>query len=373
MGESKIAYIGMGSNLGERQKNLENAVKMLSQTESVRLVRVSELIETNPLAGIDQPRYLNAVAEFNTELSAQDFLRKMLSIEAALGRTRSVKWSPRTIDLDLLLFGDEVINELNLVIPHPQMHLRTFVLSGLCRLNPALLHPVMNVPVSVLAERLNNLDFVFNPDIPQLVSIAGIIGSGKTTLANKLSQALGCPIILEPYDKNPFLPQVYAGNKDLALDSQLFFLTHRFDQLNSDILGAGKLYVSDYIFDKELIYAKLLLNPGQIDIYRRVHDLYYPKISSPVLVIYLTDSPQKCLERIHQRNRPYEQQIETQFLEKILTGHEELFSNWKKSPVIRINTADLDYSKTDIVENLAKQVACYVKIQTSKQRKPASV
>jgi deoxyguanosine kinase len=373
MGESKIAYVGLGSNLGERQKNLESAVIMLSQTEGVRLVRVSQLIETAPLAGVEQPRYLNAVAEFNTELSARDFLRKMMSIEAALGRTRTIKWSPRTIDLDLLLFGDEVINELNLVVPHPQMHLRTFVLLGLCQLNPALVHPVMKVPVSILAERLNNSDFIINQDIPQLVSIAGIIGSGKTTLANKLSQILNCPIILEPYDKNPYLPEVYAGKKELALDSQLFFLTHRFDQLNSDVLGKGKLYVSDYIFDKELIYAKLLLNPGQLDIYSRVHDLYYPKISPPVLVIYLTDSPQKCLERIHQRNRPYEQQIETQFLEKILAGHEELFANWKKSPVIRINTADLDYSKPDIVENLANQVACYISIQTPKQRKPVSV
>jgi len=373
MSESKVAYIGLGSNLGDRQKNLENAVRMLSQTESLRLLRVSQLIETNPLAGVEQPRYLNAVAEFNTEITARDLIRKMVSIEAALGRTRTVKWSPRTVDLDLLLYGDEVINEPNLTIPHPQMHLRSFVLSGLCQLNPALLHPVMKVPVSVLAERLNNSDFIFKADTPQLVSIAGIIGSGKTTLANKLSQAFGCPIILEPYDQNPFLPQVYAGNKDLALDSQLFFLTHRFDQLNNDVLGEGKLYISDYIFDKELIYAKLLLNPAQMDLYRRVHDLLYPKISRPVLIIYLTDSPKKCLERIHQRNRPYEQQIELQFLEKIMSGHEDLFSNWKKSPVIKINTSELDYSKPETVENLANQTRFYVSIKDVKQRKPVSV
>ncbi len=373
MGESKIAYVGLGSNLGDRQKNLENAVKMLSQTEGIKLLRVSQLIETSPLGGTDQPRYLNAVAEFNTEISARDLLKKMMGIESTLGRTRRVKWSPRTIDLDLVLYGDEIINELNLVVPHPQMHLRTFILSGLCQLNPAIVHPVMKVPVSVLAERLNNTDFIFNPDVPQLISIAGVIGSGKTTLANKLTQLFDCPLILEPYDQNPFLPQVYAGNKDLALDSQLFFLTHRFDQLNSDNMQAGKLYVSDYIFDKELIYAKLLLNSVQMDLYSRVHDLLYPKISQPVLVIYLTDTPQNCLERIHQRNRPYEQKIEVQFLEKILAGHEELFSNWKKSPVIRINTSELDYSRPETVENLANQVTCYVSVKAAKQRKSVSV
>lgn len=346
---------------------------MLSQIEGIQLVRTSDIIETTPLAGAEQPRYLNTVAELKTSLSIRDFFKKMSGIETALGRTRNVKWSPRTIDLDLLLFGDEVINQPNLIVPHQQMHLRTFVLSGLCQLNPSLVHPVMKIDVSTFYKCLNNTDFYLDSSVPQLVSIAGLIGSGKTTLANKLSQAIDCPLILEPYDQNPYLPQVYAGNSNLALDSQLFFLTHRFDQLNSEVLQAGKLYVSDYLFDKELIYAKLLLNTGQMDIYRRVYELYNPKISSPVLVIYLTDSPQNCLERIHQRNRPYEQKIEIPFLEKILSGHEELFAGWKKSPVIRLNTADLDYSKPETVENLANQVRCYVSIQASKQRKPVSV
>ena len=224
MNESKIAYIGIGSNLGDRKKNIDNALKMLTQTDGIQPLRTSDIIETNPLAGVEQPRYLNTVAELTTALSAQNFHKKISGIETALGRTRNVKWSPRTIDLDLLFFGDEIIKETNLVVPHPQMHLRTFVLSGLCQLNPALVHPVMKVDVSTLANRLNNTDFIPDSEVGQLVSIAGLIGSGKTTLANKLSQVLDCPIILEPYDQNPYLPEVYAGKKELALDSQLFFL-----------------------------------------------------------------------------------------------------------------------------------------------------
>ena len=233
MNASKIAYIGLGSNLGERRKYIDDAIKMLTQTEGIELVRTSDIIETTPLAGTDQPSYLNTIAELKTTLSAQDFYKKILAVETALGRTRNVKWSPRTIDLDLILFGDEVIKQTNLIVPHPQMHLRTFVLSGLCQLNRRLQHPVMKVDVSALAARLNDTNFIPNSDNPQLVSIAGLIGSGKTTLATKLTELLNCPLILEPYDQNPYLPEVYAGRKELALDSQLFFLTHRFDQLNT--------------------------------------------------------------------------------------------------------------------------------------------
>jgi deoxyguanosine kinase len=373
MNESKIAYVGLGSNLGDRRKNIDDALKMLTRTDGIELLRTSDIVETTPLAGADQPNYLNTVAELKTTLPAQEFRKKILAVETALGRTHNVKWSPRIIDLDLLLFGDEVINHTNLIVPHPQMHLRAFVLGGLCRLNPKLLHPVMMVTVSALADRLNSMNFVPNSDAPQLVSIAGLIGSGKTTLAEKLSQLLNCPLILEPYSANPYLPEVYAGNKDLALDSQLFFLTHRFDQLNSDILKAGQTSVSDYLFDKELIYAEILLKADQMDLYRRIYDLYSPKIAPPVLVIYLTDSSANCLERIKQRNRPYEQKIDISFLDSILAAHEQLFAFWKKCPVIRIRAADLDYSKPKTIAHLADQVKYYINVPSTKQKPPQNV
>ena len=368
MDESKIAYVGIGSNLGDRKKYIDDALKMLAQTEGVRLLRTSDIIETVPLAGTDQPSYLNTVAELQTSMPPQEFFKKLNAIETALGRTRNVKWSPRTIDLDLLLFGDAVISQTNLIIPHPQIHLRSFVLAGLCQLNPKLTHPLMKVGVSQLAERLNKLNFKPSSDIPQLISIAGLIGAGKTTLATKLSKILNCPLILEPYDWNPYLPQVYAGRKELALDCQLFFLTDRFGQLNTDVLQPFQLYISDYLFDKEIIYANLLLDQLQLDLYKRIFDLYSPKISSPVLVVYLADSPQNCLERIKQRNRPYEQQIELSFLDALFSAHEELMAGWKKSPVIRISTTDLDYSKPDSIENLANQLKFYVNVQSTKKK-----
>jgi len=221
------AYIGLGSNLGNRQDNLNSALGMLSEVSGIEVVRVSEPIETNPLGQADQPMYLNTVAELRTGLSPDDLLKTLVNIETALGRMRLEKWSSRTIDLDILLYGSEVIDSPHLTIPHPQMHLRSFVLEGLCRLNGDFVHPVIKESFNELSRRLNGCDFVHNPDLPQLVSIAGVIGVGKTTLAKKLSTRLGCQMLPEPYDANPFLPDVYAGKQELALDSQLYFLTAR--------------------------------------------------------------------------------------------------------------------------------------------------
>lgn len=353
-------YIGLGSNLGDRKGFIHNALKMLGETRDTKVVRASDLTETAPLGGANQPNYLNAVAHIETTLTAEDLLKTLLNIETSLGRTKKEKWSSRTIDLDILLFGEEIINSPDLTVPHPQMHLRSFVLKGLCQLSAELPHPVIKEPMKELANRLNNTDFVLNPELPQLVSVAGIIGVGKTTLTKKLSESFNCKLILEPYDTNPFMPDVYSGHKELALDSQLFFLTGRIEQLNHNTLARGQIAVSDYVFEKELIYARRLLNTQQLALYEKIYPLFSAEVTPPVLVIYLTDSVQNCLERIHRRNRPYEQQIKMQFLETLNSDYEQLLGNWKTCPVISISA--LKFMKDDDISYLTNQIKSYIAV-----------
>ena len=354
------AYIGLGSNLGDRKANLDNAVRMLKETKGIDSVRLSDFIETEPLGQADQPMYLNTVAELKTSLSPEKLLERLMYVETALGRERNVKWSPRTIDLDLLLFGDEIIESLDLTVPHPQMHLRSFVLRGLARLDSELVHPVMKEWISELAARLNGCDFFLDPERPQLVSIAGVIGVGKTTLANRLAEHFNCTMLPEPYDTNPFMPEVYAGKKELALDSQLYFLTSRLRQLDPENLEKGRIYISDYVFDKEMIYARQLLNKQQLEMYEVIYPPTAAKVTEPVLVLYMQDSPKRCLERIHERNRPYEQLIILKFLKSLKADYEQLFTDWKKSPVIRITLPEFNCERDEDIEYLTNKIKHYI-------------
>lgn len=375
MAKQTTAYIGLGSNLGEREKSIENAVKMLAEAENIEVARVSEIIETAPLGQANQPKYLNAVAEIKTTFGAEDLHKKLINIEDSLGRAKKEKWTSRIIDLDLLLFGREIINNPSLTVPHPQMHLRSFVLKGLFELNPELLHPVINESVHELAARLNGADYLLNPEVPQLVSIAGIIGVGKTTLAEKLAKHLGCKLLLEAYDTNPFMPDVYAGKKQFALDSQLYFLTSRTEQLNPNILARGQIAVSDYIFDKEIIYARRLLDSQQLSLYEKTYPPFAGHVALPVLVIYLQDSAQGCLERIHRRNRPYEQKIELQFLKALDSDYELLFADWKTCPVIRVLISEFDCTEDADISHLAEQIKCYIASDSviAKAAKPSKI
>lgn len=354
MGKPVTAYLGLGSNLGDRKNYIDEALKRISVIENVKLAEVSDIIETVALSSSEQPKFLNAVAELKTTLSAVDLHKTLTDIENELGRTRRGHWWPRTIDLDLLLYGTETLDSPDLTIPHPQLHLRSFVLKGICQLNGEMLHPVMAVPFNELKARLNGCDFALEPDKPQLVSIAGNIGVGKTTLAQKLASRLGSEVLLEPYDENPFMPDVYAGKKELALDSQLYFLTSRVEQLNPNMLQTGRICISDYVFEKEMIYAKCLLDTQQLSLYEKIYPPLAVQIMAPALVIYMRDPPQNCLERIHSRNRPYEQRIKLQFLQMLDSDYEQLFKQWKSCPVIRIST-----SQSTDTDSMANQIKYY--------------
>ncbi|PTX55265.1 2-amino-4-hydroxy-6-hydroxymethyldihydropteridine diphosphokinase [Melghirimyces profundicolus] len=128
------AYLGLGTNLGRRMANLEEALLRLHETEGVRITRLSSLYETAPVGYLNQPDFLNACAEVKTDRSPDELLQVLLGVERDLHRVRTVRWGPRTIDLDLLLYGDAVIRRENLTVPHPRMTERPFVLLPLAEI-----------------------------------------------------------------------------------------------------------------------------------------------------------------------------------------------------------------------------------------------
>ncbi len=360
MSNEATVYIGLGSNLGDRADFIDKASKAVDGCEQIELVRLSSVVETEALGKGGGGKYLNAVAEVRTDLTAEELYGRLVEIETSLGRVRGEKWGPRTIDLDLLLYGDEIIDSADLIVPHKQMHLRSFVLDGMCELGGELVHPVLERSMAELAERLNGRSFVIDSKAVQLVSIAGLIGVGKTTLAKGLAEEVGGELLLEAYDTNPFLAKVYGGKKELAFASQLYFLTSRVGQMNKESLKAGRAVVSDYVYDKELIYAKHGLDDEQFGLYERINHSFANNIVGPVVVIYLKDEAENCLERICKRNRPYEQGIKLESLRKLRQEYEKLFERWDKCPVIRISMAEFDCRDAGQVRKLAEEVKNYL-------------
>jgi len=148
------AYIGLGSNLGDREAMIRIAIDDLARLPGTRVLRASSLYDTEPVGDEEQPRFLNAVAEIDTELTARQLLWNLLLIEKRLGRVRSHRYGPRTIDLDLLTYGHLVIDEPDLQVPHPEMAKRSFVLVPLLEIDPLATLPGTGETLASLLEKL---------------------------------------------------------------------------------------------------------------------------------------------------------------------------------------------------------------------------
>ena len=151
-----ICYIGIGSNLGDSLKNCQHAVENISGSEGIKLISASSFYRTEPMGMENQNYFVNAVLEVETDISARNLLQMLQTIENDMGRKREAKGGPRIIDLDLLFYGQNVIKEQNLTVPHPEIQKRRFVLEPLCEIASYFIHPSFGISIRGLKDRLDD-------------------------------------------------------------------------------------------------------------------------------------------------------------------------------------------------------------------------
>lgn len=362
MKSTKNVYISIGSNKGEKFKNLQEALNDIYS--NIGNVKKISKVYKSPSFGFEGNEFFNACAILETNLTASKTMKELLKIEKRLGRVRKMKkgYEDRTIDLDIVFFEDEIIDTKSLSIPHPEMHKRQFVLKPLNDIASKMIHPKLNKEVSILLEECTEESvlepiniWLKNPNKRHqfsncnYIAIEGNIGAGKTSLATQIAHDFNAKLILERFADNPFLPKFYKEPQRYAFPLEMSFLADRYQQISDDLsqLDLFKDFiVSDYDVFKSLIFSKITLAEDEFKLYRRLFYLMYKDIAKPDLYIYLYQNTERLQENIKKRGRSYEQNIEAEYLDKINSGYLEFLRNQNE-----IKTEIIDISGVDFVKN----------------------
>jgi 2-amino-4-hydroxy-6-hydroxymethyldihydropteridine diphosphokinase len=352
------AILSLGSNLGNRLQNLQNSINFI-HSHVATVVKVSGIYE-NPAMGFVGDAFYNCALLVHTNKTAHELLAGIQQAEQQGGRVRSAdgKHISRTIDVDMIAFNNDVINEPDLELPHPRMQLRNFVLLPLRDVAPRWIHPVLKLDVNALIDTAGDnspCDFVmqlpeplatFNPDKFKYIAIEGNIGAGKTSLAGKISEDFNARIVLERFAENVFLPKFYAEPERYAFSLETSFLADRYQQITDDLAQfnlASDFVVADYHIFKSLIFAKVTLGKDEYDLYRKLFDIMYKDFRRPGLYVYLYQNSATLLEQIKKRGRSYEQDITATYLEDINTGYLEYIRSTTGLNVLVVDVSGRDF------------------------------
>ncbi|MCE2614119.1 2-amino-4-hydroxy-6-hydroxymethyldihydropteridine diphosphokinase [Flavobacteriaceae bacterium D16] len=358
MKEAVTVYLSLGSNLGNRLYKLQRAVIALGDALGP-VTKLSSIYET-PAWGFEGAPFLNACIALDTSKTPDDVLKTLLQIEVAAGRVRGQEsgYISRTLDIDIIYYGQEEVKSSELIIPHPHMEKRRFVLKPLADIAPQFYHPILNKDTRNLLQECKDSSTLSKTDHKlyanreeffaqlHLLAIEGNIGVGKTTLAKKISEEFNAKLVLERFADNPFLPKFYTDQARYAFPLEMSFLADRYQQYTDDTHQFDlfkKFMVSDYDIFKSLIFAKVTLGPEEYALYRKLFTFMYKEVKKPDLYIYLHQETQRLLENIRKRGRDYEQQIAPQYLEQINKGYVEFLKTIPEGNRLVIDVTYLDF------------------------------
>jgi len=358
---AKTVYIALGSNKGLKLQNLQSAIDAIFKTVGT-IEKISKVYNT-PAFGFEGEDFHNACIMVNTELKPKQLLKYLLKIEKDLGRMKSSSegYESREIDLDILFYEDEIVEQNSLVIPHPEIHHRRFVLEPLMDIAKDVAHPKLNKTVSELLGEcsdnskiepinkwLKNPKKAYSFSDFNFIAIEGNIGAGKTSLAKKISKDFNAKLILERFADNPFLPKFYKEPERYAFTLEMSFLADRYQQISDDLsqLDLFKDFmVSDYDVHKSLIFSKITLPEDEFRLYRKLFYQVYKDIARPDLYVYLYQNTERLQENIKKRGRKYEKEIQDEYLEKINSGYLSFLRNQTELNVKIIDISDCDFVK----------------------------
>ncbi len=361
MNPPKTLYIALGSNQGDRLEYLRQAILEI-HLKIGQIIDISGVYET-PAWGFEGNAFLNACVAVNSRFSPQEIMSSLLQIESRLGRERKegAGYQNRTIDLDMILYEQEVIDTGFLRLPHPEMQNRKFVLMPLADVAGEVKHPVLGLKIKELLQATRDTseisrisEMLEKPAAPVIsrynyIAVEGNIGAGKTSFSTMVSQDYNAKLILERFKDNPFLPKFYEDAPRYAFPLEMSFLADRYQQLSDDLAQYDlfkDFIISDYDVFKSLIFAKITLQEDEYSLYHKLFSIMYRELVKPDLYIYLYQNTGRLLENIKKRGRDYEQNIQPDYLADI---NKSYLSFIKSQP--RLNVKIIDISEMDFVNN----------------------
>ena len=360
MNQQHQVILSLGSNQGNRLENMEYAIALLHR-EVGTVVAVSSLYESDSW-GFDSDSFYNCILVLHTNTSAVKLLKNILKAEKKLGRIRtdSTLYQPRIIDIDIVSFGDEVLETPTLQVPHKHLQDRLFVLLPMAEVVSDWMHPIfkksivelitdctdtgackkiasLTAPLSKI--KLENFNYI---------AVEGNIGAGKTTLVSKIAEDFNAKTVLERFADNPFLPKFYKDQNRYAFPLEMSFLADRYQQISDDLAQFDlfkDFIVADYHIFKSLIFAKVTLAEDEYRLYKTLFDIIYKEMPKPDLYIYLYQNTDRLLQNIKRRGRSYEQEIPASYLEKINNGYLDYIKTQKDLNVLIIDVSERDFVK----------------------------